>query len=52
MKRVMKQAEKLVEESRVKEAQRNEEIARGHIEECNRMQNKFREEIEPMKAET
>ena len=52
MKRVMKQAEKLVEESRVKEAQRNEEIARGHMEEYNRMQNKFREEIELMKAET
>ena len=48
----MKQAEKLVEESRVKEAQRNEEIARSHMEECNRMQNKFKEEIEPMKAET
>ena len=48
----MKQAEKLVEESRVKEAQRNEEIARCHLEECNRLHNKFREEIDPMKAET
>ena len=48
----MKQAEKLVEESRVKEAHRNEEIARSHLDECNRLHNKFREEIEPMKAET
>ncbi len=48
----MKQAEKLVEESRAKEAQRNEELARVHQEEINRMQQRMREEIEPVKAET
>lgn len=48
----MKQAEKLVEESRAKEAQRNEELARVHQEEINRMQQRMREEIEPVKVET
>ncbi len=48
----MKQAEKLVEESRAKEAQRNEELGRVHQEEINRMQQRMREEIEPVKAET
>lgn len=52
LKRVMKQAEKLVEESRAKEAQRNEELVKGHQEEISRMQLRMKEEIEPVKAET
>lgn len=48
----MKQAEKLVEDSRAKEAQRNEELARAHQEEISRMHQRMREEIEPVKAET
>ena len=51
LKRVMKQAEKLLDDARVKESQRAEDLVKGHQSEIRELQDRMRAEVESLKAE-